>query len=53
MSFSFVVKEEACRMKESVYKDYEERSLFLNAETVVKVLGIALSTAYELMDEAR
>ena len=39
-------------MKESVYKDYEERSLFLHTETVVKVLGVAPSTAYELIDEA-
>lgn len=39
-------------MKESVYKNYEELPLFLNAETVVKVLGVALPTAYELMYEA-
>ena len=39
-------------MKESVYKNYEELPLFLNAETVVKVLGVALPTAYERMDEA-
>ena len=28
-------------MKESIYKTYEELPLFLNAETVAKVLGIA------------
>ena len=28
-------------MKQSVYKAYEELPLFLNAETVAKVLGIA------------
>lgn len=39
-------------MKESVYKSYEELPLFLNAETVAKVLGVAPSTAYELMHEA-
>ena len=39
-------------MKESVYKSYEEMPLFLNAETVAKVLGVAPSTAYELMHEA-
>ena len=39
-------------MKESIYKSYEELPLFLNAETVAKVLGIAPSTAYELMHEA-
>ena len=39
-------------MKESVYKSYEELPLFLNAETVAKVLGVAPSTAYKLMHEA-
>lgn len=39
-------------MKESVYKSYEELPLFLNAETVAKVLGVAPPTAYELMHEA-
>ena len=36
-------------MKESVYKTYEELPLFLNAEVVAKVLGIAPSSSYELM----
>ena len=52
MSFSFAVREEKYRMKESIYKSYEELPLFLNAETVAKVLGVAPSTAYELMHEA-
>lgn len=39
-------------MKESVYKTYEELPLFLNAEVVAKVLGIAPSSSYELMHEA-
>ena len=39
-------------MKESIYKTYEELPLFLNAETVAKVLGIAPSSSYELMHEA-
>ena len=39
-------------MKESVYKSYEELPLFLNAETVAKVLGVAPSTTYELIHEA-
>ena len=39
-------------MKESIYKSYEELPLFLNAETVAKMLGVAPSTAYELMHEA-
>ena len=52
MSFSFAVREEECRIKESVYKNYEELPLFLNAEAVAKVMGVAPSTAYELMHEA-
>ena len=39
-------------MKESVYKSYEELSLFLNAKMVAQVLGIAPSSAYELMHES-
>ena len=38
-------------MKESIYKNYDELPLFLNAATVVKVLGIAPSSSYELMHE--
>ena len=38
-------------MKESNYKTYDELPLFLNAETVAGVLGIAMSSAYELMKE--
>ena len=38
-------------MKESVYKSYDELPLFLNAETVAKLLGISPSSAYELMHE--
>ena len=52
MSFSFAVGKEECCMKESTYKSYDELPLFLNAETVAKVLGVAPSTAYELMHEA-
>ena len=37
--------------KESNYKTYEELPLFLNAATVAKVLGVAPSSAYELMRE--
>ena len=39
-------------MKESVYKSYEELPLFLNARIVAQVLGIAPSSAYELMHES-
>lgn len=38
-------------MKESVVKSYDELPLFLNAEMLAKVLGVATSTAYELMHE--
>ena len=36
-------------MKELIYKSYDELPLFLNAETVAKVLGVSPSTGYELM----
>ena len=38
-------------MKESHYKSYDDLPLFLNAEIVSKVLGIAPSSAYELLHE--
>jgi len=38
-------------MKESTVKSYDELPLFLNTEIVAKVLGVATSTAYELMHE--
>lgn len=38
-------------MKESIYKSYDELPLFLNAKMVAKLLGVAPSTAYELMQE--
>ena len=38
-------------MKESPYKSYDELPLFLNAETVAKVLGVSPSSGYELMHE--
>ena len=39
-------------MKVSQFKDYSELPLFLNAEVVAKVLGIAPSSSYELMHES-
>ena len=39
-------------MKKSTYKSYDDLPLFLNAEMVAKVLGISLSSSYELMHEA-
>ena len=38
-------------MKESVYKTYDELPLFLNAQTVAKVLGVSPSSGYELLRE--
>ena len=39
-------------MKLSEYKSYDDLPLFLNAETVAQTLGIAPSSAYELMNES-
>jgi len=39
------------QMKESIFKSYEELPLFLNAEVVGQVLGVSISSAYELMHE--
>ena len=38
-------------MKESKFKSYEELPLFLNAEVLAITLGVAVSTAYELMHD--
>ena len=38
-------------MKESIYQDYNELPLFLNAKIVAGLLGISQSSAYELMHE--
>ena len=38
-------------MKKSIYKNYDELPLFLNAKILAEVLGIAPSSAYELMHE--
>ncbi len=39
-------------MKESAYKSYDDLPLFLNAESVAKVLGVSPSSGYELMHES-
>ena len=36
-------------MKVSIYKSYDELPLFLNADTISKLLGISSTTVYELM----
>ena len=38
-------------MKDATYKSYDELPLFLNAETAAKLLGISISSMYELMHE--
>lgn len=38
-------------MKESIVRSYDELPLMLNAELVSQVLGISISSAYELMHE--
>ena len=38
-------------MKASIYKSYDELPLTLNAEVVKDVLGISISSAYELTKE--
>ena len=38
-------------MKRSTYTNYDELPLFFNAEMLAKVLGISISSAYELMHE--
>ncbi|MEZ3438817.1 MAG: helix-turn-helix domain-containing protein [Oscillospiraceae bacterium] len=38
-------------MKEALYTSYAELPLFLNAETLAKLLGVSVSSSYELMHE--
>lgn len=38
-------------MKRSEFKSYDDLPLFLNAELVAQVLGIAPSSSYELMHD--
>lgn len=38
-------------MKESNYKTYDDPPLFLNAQTVARVLGVSPSSGYELLHE--
>ena len=39
-------------MKISQFKNYSDLPLFLNAETMAKTLGVAPSSAYELLHES-
>ena len=38
-------------LKKSIYKSFDELPLYLNADTGAKLLGISISSAYELMRE--
>ena len=38
-------------MKESVYNSYDDLPLFLNAETAAALLGVSISSMYELIHE--
>ncbi len=38
-------------MKESIIRSYDELPLFLNAATAAKLLGVSISSMYELMHE--
>ena len=38
-------------MKMSVCKSYDDLPLFLNANLLAQVLGVSISTAYEVMHE--
>ena len=39
------------KMKESLYKSYDELPLFISSEILSELLGISLSLCYELMHE--
>ena len=38
-------------MKESTYNNFDDLPLFLNAETAAALLGVSISSMYELMHE--
>ena len=38
-------------MKQSIYKSYNDLPLFLNANLVAEILGVSISSAYELMHD--
>ena len=40
-------------MQESTFTNYDQLPLFLNANTVAQVLGVSISSAYELMHETQ
>lgn len=45
------ILQEVENLKEAIYTSYEELPLFLNAEMLAKLLGVSVSSSYELMHE--
>ena len=45
------ILQEVEKLKEAIYTSYEELPLFLNAEMLAKLLGVSVSSSYELMHE--
>ncbi len=45
------ILQEVENLKEALYTSYAELPLFLNAETLAKLLGVSVSSSYELMHE--
>ena len=48
---SLTQNKEDYHLKKSTYTTYDELPLFLNADLVAQVMGISISSAYELMHE--
>lgn len=51
LSFVHKILEEVENLKEATYTNFEELPLFLNAETLAKLLGVSVPSSYELMHE--
>lgn len=47
--FSVILKAEVIKLKQSVYKSYDELPLMLSVQEIAKVLGISKTSAYELV----
>ncbi len=45
------ILQEVENLKEALYTSYAELPLFLNAETLAKLLGVSVPSSYELMHE--
>lgn len=47
--FSVILKSEVMKMKENLYKSYDELPLMLSVREIAIVLGISKTSAYELV----